>query len=131
VRFGIAALGAMLVVGGCVSSGIGPDAQTEGLTEGLLFELEAESWGAPFFQRSWEDRAREMKVPVDSRAIAIRNITCWTTRGSFQPRIFECDYLVDWGRDGRIEGTVKRKPVFVGRDDDGEWTNELIVVTGS
>ena len=122
MREGIALIGAVLL-GGCVTSNAW---LKDGLTEQKLLELEAEDWGNGMGQLSWSDRAKDMGVPINARAIVLREIKCQPDDG--KPRLYECSYLMDWGRGSQVEGAYRRRFVTVGRDEHGEWSNGWVVV---
>jgi hypothetical protein len=123
-----------LMVSGCATM---KDWEKLGLTEEIIFRLEAEDWGpqidgGPLF--GWPAKAGQMGVPENARPIALRKIRCRRERqrfvdGTKAPDSFTCRYLVDYGRDGKIEGTYENDYVVIGKDEHGKWSNDWIVVT--
>ncbi len=64
-----------------------------------------------------------MKVPLDARPLAIRDLRC--KHDSFD--LYSCDYLIDYGRNGRVEGTYQKRDELIGKDK-GHWSIGWIVV---
>ena len=127
MRLGLASVGVMVTLSACAPKGISPSGQAAGLTDQLVFDLEAQDWGSQANPDYWPRRAAQMKVPLDAEAIAIREVSCW--KGPRTYGRYKCSYLVDWGRSGQIEGTYKRE-TLVGQDENGDWDNDLIFVVG-
>ena len=96
----------------------------KGFSNDVLLKLEQEDWGQPQGQWSWETRAKDMGVPVDARPLATRNLRC--KRGPID--LYDCDYLIDYGRSGQVEGSFSRRNMLIGKDDKGRWTTNWIVV---
>jgi hypothetical protein len=64
-----------------------------------------------------------MGVPVDARPIAVRKVRCSGIR-----RFFDCRYIVDYGRNGTIEGSYEQRNVTVGKNQNGEWSKDWITL---
>lgn len=111
----------LLAFGGCATPF---NWQRAGLTADIILRLEAEDWGMPMGVWDWPTRAAQMSVPVDARAIALREVRCSGTG-----RIFDCSYIVDYGRNGIVEGSYRKRYVTVGQDRNGNWSNDWVVVT--
>ena len=114
------AAGLLLALGGCATPF---NWQRAGLTPEILLALEAEDWGAPLGQASWAERASGMGVPLDARPIGLRKVRCNGT-GVF----FHCSYTVDYGRNSVVEGSHRQRYVNVGKDENGKWSNDWIVL---
>jgi hypothetical protein len=113
------AAGMLITLGGCATPF---NWQRAGLTPEIILALEAGDWGNPMGQWDWTSRADQMGVPADARPIAVRKVKCEGT-GTF----FSCRYLVDYGRNGVIEGSYKRH-TEVGKDETGKWSKDWIVL---
>jgi hypothetical protein len=114
------AAGLLLMLGGCATLF---NWQRAGLTPETLLALEAEDWGVPMGVSDWPSLAAGMGVPIEARPIAVRKVRCNGT-GTF----FGCSYLVDYGRGGIIEGSYRRRYANVGKDENGKWSNDWIVL---
>jgi len=114
----------LLLLGGCVDM---QDWPKKGLTPEILLQLEQTHWGTDLGQISWADEARFRGVPVEARAIALRDVKC--RRQGVDSGLYDCSYLVDYGRGGKIEGTYQRTDATVGKDEHGIWVDGWIVVT--
>ena len=97
--------------------------QHRGFSNDLLLKLEQQDWGQPQGQSSWETRAKYMCVPIDARPLAIRNIRC--KHGPID--LYDCDYWIDYGRNGDVEGAFKKRGELVGKDKT-QWSIGWIVV---
>ena len=98
--------------------------QEKGFSEELLLQLEREDWGQPMGVWDWPTRAKNMRASVDARPLAIRDLRCKHEGG-----LYDCDYLIDYGRSGQVEGSYKKHDVLIGKDNDGKWSINWIVVT--
>ncbi|MDB5708782.1 MAG: hypothetical protein JWL96_852 [Sphingomonas bacterium] len=122
IRF---ALPLALLLSGCVNM---QDWPKKGLTPEILLQLEQAHWGVELGQSSWKQMADFMGVPINAKAIGLRDIKC-RRMDPASDELYDCKYLVDYGSNGKIEGVYERDYVTVGKDDHGIWTDGWIVVT--
>ena len=98
--------------------------QHKGFATELLLAEEKASWGQSLGVWDWPTRAKDMNVPLNARPIGIRELHCRR-----ESELYDCDYLVDYGREQRIEGTYKHRNELIGKDTTGKWSLGWIVVT--
>ena len=109
----------VLLAAGCVTM------EDKGLTPDIILGLEEGHWGQKRGVVEWPDWARNMKVPVDAKPTAIRNIDCDWQSGL---KYFDCEYDVDWTSSGEgSSGTYRRRFQSIGKDENGDWV-ELIIL---
>ena len=99
--------------------------ERKGFSTEFLLEDERANWGQPQGVWSWQTRAMQMGVPVDSTPLAIRDLRCRRYDG----HLYSCDYLIDYGRNGQIEGTYRKRDELIGQDSEGNWSVGWIILT--
>ena len=100
--------------------------EQKGFSEELLLQLEKADWGEPMGVWDWPTRAKNMGVPVNARPLRIRNIHC---EHSVLAGLYDCDYLIDYGQNGKVEGTYRKRYGTIGKDKDGKWSINWVIVT--
>ena len=98
--------------------------EKKGFSTEFLLEAEKANWGQRQGVWDWPTRANQMGIPVEARPIAIREIRCRRDAG-----LYDCDYLIDYGRDGKTEGSYQMRHELIGTDNNGKWSIGWIVVT--